>query len=174
MQKVISILDNFSNTVGRLASWFSVLMVLVMAAIVILRYLFQTGSIAMQESVMYLNALIFTLGVAYTLKEQGHVRVDIFYNRLSSRGKAVVDLVGELVFLVPATVLIIWVSWDYVSVSWRIREGSPETSGLPFVFLLTASIILFSLLLIVQGVSEILKSIQGIKQTDSLGELEEH
>jgi len=82
--------------------------------------------------------------------------------------------VGALVFLVPATVFIIWVSWDYVSVSWRIREGSPETSGLPFVFLLKASIILFSLLLIVQGVSEILKSIQGIKQTDSLGELEEH
>ncbi len=173
MQRVISILDSFSNSVGRLASWFSVLMVLLMASIVILRYLFQSGSIAMQESVMYLNALIFTFGAAYTLKEQGHVRVDIFYYRLTARGRAIVDLAGALLFLIPAAMFIIWVSWDYVSVSWRIREGSAETSGLPFVYLLKGSIILLALLLIIQGLSEILKSVEEIRQSGPSVESEE-
>jgi TRAP-type mannitol/chloroaromatic compound transport system permease small subunit len=164
MQKIVSVLDQFSNSLGRVASWFTVAMVLVMTLIVVLRYLFQTGSIAMQESVMYLNALIFALGAAYTLKEQGHVRVDIFYGRLGGRSKAIVDLLGAVLFLLPAAVFVIWVSWDYVAVSWRIREGSPEASGLPFVYLLKAGIIVLALLLFVQGISEILKSIQCIQQ----------
>ena len=142
-------------------------MVLLMALIVALRYLFQTGSIAMQESVIYVNALIFTLGAAYTLKEQGHVRVDILYNRLGVKQKALVDLLGGLVFLLPFAGFIIWESWDYVSVSWRIREGSAELSGLPYVYLLKATIILLALLLIIQGISEILKAIVSIGQGNS-------
>lgn len=142
-------------------------MVLLMALIVALRYLFQTGSIAMQESVIYVNALIFTLGAAYTLKEQGHVRVDILYNRLGVKQKALADLLGGLVFLLPFAGFIIWESWDYVSVSWRIREGSAELSGLPYVYLLKATIILLALLLIIQGISEILKAIVSIRQGNS-------
>ncbi len=142
-------------------------MVLLMALIVALRYLFQTGSIAMQESVIYVNALIFTLGAGYTLKEQGHVRVDILYNRLGVKQKALVDLLGGLVFLLPFAGFIIWESWDYVSVSWRIREGSAELSGLPYVYLLKATIILLALLLIIQGISEILKAIVSIRQGNS-------
>ena len=138
-------------------------MVLVMGLIVLLRYVFQIGSIALQESVIYLNAMIFTLGAAYTLKEQGHVRVDVFYNRVSPNARALIDLLGTVVFLGLTAGFIIWASWDYVAISWRIREGSAESSGLPFVYLLKTSLVLLPLLLIVQGVAEALKAIGQIK-----------
>ena len=154
IEKLSRLIDASTDLLGRSAAWLTVGMVLLMALIVALRYLFQTGSIAMQESVIYVNALIFTLGAAYTLKEQGHVRVDILYNRLGVKQKALVDLLGGLVFLLPFAGFIIWESWDYVSVSWRIREGSAELSGLPYVYLLKATIILLALLLIIQGIWE--------------------
>lgn len=167
IEKLSRLIDASTDLLGRSAAWLTVGMVLLMALIVALRYLFQTGSIAMQESVIYVNALIFTLGAAYTLKEQGHVRVDILYNRLGVKQKALVDLLGGLVFLLPFAGFIIWESWDYVSVSWRIREGSAELSGLPYVYLLKATIILLALLLIIQGISEILKAIVSIGQGNS-------
>jgi TRAP-type mannitol/chloroaromatic compound transport system permease small subunit len=167
IEKLSRLIDASTDLLGRSAAWLTVGMVLLMALIVALRYLFQTGSIAMQESVIYVNALIFTLGAAYTLKEQGHVRVDILYNRLGVKQKALADLLGGLVFLLPFAGFIIWESWDYVSVSWRIREGSAELSGLPYVYLLKATIILLALLLIIQGISEILKAIVSIRQGNS-------
>lgn len=167
IEKLSRLIDASTDLLGRSAAWLTVGMVLLMALIVALRYLFQTGSIAMQESVIYVNALIFTLGAGYTLKEQGHVRVDILYNRLGVKQKALVDLLGGLVFLLPFAGFIIWESWDYVSVSWRIREGSAELSGLPYVYLLKATIILLALLLIIQGISEILKAIVSIRQGNS-------
>ena len=167
IENLSKLIDASSDLIGRSTAWLTVGMVLLMALIVALRYLFQTGSIAMQESVIYVNALIFTLGAAYTLKEQGHVRVDIFYNRLGVKQKALVDLLGGLVFLLPFAGFIIWESWDYVSVSWRIKESSAELSGLPYVYLLKATIISLALLLIIQGISEILKAIVSIRQGDS-------
>jgi len=167
IENLSKLIDASSDLIGRSAAWLTVGMVLLMALIVALRYLFQTGSIAMQEAVIYVNALIFTLGAAYTLKEQGHVRVDIFYNRLGVKHKALVDLLGGLVFLLPFAGFIIWESWDYVSVSWRIKESSAELSGLPYVYLLKATIISLALLLIIQGISEILKAIVSIRQGDS-------
>ncbi len=167
IEELSKVIDASSDLIGRSAAWLTVVMVLLMALIVALRYLFQIGSIAMQEAVIYVNALIFTLGAAYTLKEQRHVRVDIFYNRLGVKQKAVVDLLGGLVFLLPFAGFVIWESWDYVSVSWRIKESSAELSGLPYVYLLKATIILLALLLIIQGISEILKAIVSIRQGDS-------
>ena len=167
MTKISILLDKFSEQTGRVFSWLTVLMVMVMVIIVALRYVFQIGSIALQESVMYLNALIFTFGAAYTLKENGHVRVDIFYSRLKQQHKAVIDLIGTLVFLLPSAAFISWVSWSYVSVSWRIKEGSPESSGLPYVYLLKATIIALAVLLILQGISEAIKAINKIRQSNS-------
>ena len=167
MEKLSLLIDGLSNRLGRIFSWLTLTMVLVMAAIVVLRYVFQIGSIALQESITYINAFIFTFGVAYTLKEQGHVRVDIFYSRLNEKKRAWVDLFGSLLFLVPSTCFIIWISWDYVAVSWRIREASAESSGLPFVYLLKVVILVLPALLLLQGISEIVKSISVIKQRDS-------
>ena len=167
MLKLSLLIDGLSNRLGRLFSWLTLIMVIVMAIIVVLRYVFQVGSIALQESVIYINALIFTFGVAYTFKEQGHVRVDIFYSRFNKKKRAWIDLFGALLFLVPSTCFIVWISWDYVAVSWRIREGSAESSGLPFVYLLKSVILILPILLLLQGISEIAKSISAIKRRDS-------
>ncbi len=167
MEKLSLLIDDLSNRLGRLFSWLTLVMVIAMGLIVVLRYVFQIGSIALQESIIYLNALIFTFGVAYTLKEQGHVRVDIFYSRLSERRRAWIDLGGTLLLLVPSALFIIWISWDYVSVSWQIREGSAETSGLPFVYLLKSAILILPSLLLLQGVSEILKAVSILKRRDT-------
>lgn len=162
--RVINTIDFVTERIGRIGSWLALLMVIVMVVIVLLRYVFQIGSIALQESVMYINALIFTVGVGYTLKEQGHVRVDVFYNRLSNKGQALVDMLGCISFLMLTAGFILWSSWDYVGVSWRIREGSAESSGLPLVYLLKTTILAIAILLAVQGVAEFLKSCKKFKQ----------
>lgn len=167
MAKLSLLIDGLSNRLGRSFSWLTLAMVIVMAVIVVLRYVFQIGSIALQESVIYINALIFTFGVAYTLKEQGHVRVDIFYSRLNEKKRAWIDLLGSLFFLLPSACFIIWISWDYVAVSWRIREGSAESSGLPFVYLLKMAILVLPSLLLLQGISEVAKSLATIRRRGS-------
>ena len=160
--RLAAAIDNVAERLGRAAAWLSFVLVLVVGVIVMLRYGFQLGSIALQESVMYINGTLFVLGAGYTLKAQGHVRVDVFYSRFSPRGRALVDSLGALLFLLPAAFFIAWISWDYVAVAWRIREGSPEASGLPFVYLLKTLIIVLPVLLAVQGVSELLKSLRAL------------
>ncbi len=164
INRIIQSIDYCSERIGRAGSWLALLMVSVMFLIVLLRYVFQIGSIALQESVMYINALIFTVGVGYTLKEQGHVRVDVFYNRLNEKHKALVDMLGCLVFLMLTAGFILWASWDYVAVSWRILEGSPESSGLPLVYLLKTTILLIASFLAIQGIAEFLKSFKKFRQ----------
>ncbi len=128
-------------------------MVLVTFLIVMLRYVFDTGWIAMQESVVYMHGLVFMLGAAYALGRDAHVRVDIFYRRWGPRGRALTDLLGTLLLLLPSCVFILWVGWDYVAGSWAVREGSREAGGLPGVFLYKGLILAMPALLILQGVA---------------------
>ena len=134
-------------------------MVAVTFYIVLTRYVFNTGSIAVQESVIYLNALLFLLTAAYTLKHDGHVRVDIFYGPASQHFKAWVNMLGGIFLLLPVAVFILWVSWDYVMAAWRIRETSPEAGGIPYVYLLKTLIIAMAFLVILQGLTEILRNL---------------
>ena len=158
VSSAIKAIDRLTDYIGRIGSWCSLLMVMAMLLVVVLRYGFQIGSISLQESITYLNCVIFTSGVAYTLKEDAHVRVDVMYSKLRSKSKALVDLLGTLVFLGLTAGFILWTSWDYVSVSWRIREGSAESSGLPYVYVLKTSILLIPIMLLMQGLSESLKA----------------
>ena len=158
LQKLSERLDRVSEYTGRTIAWLTIAMVLVTFTIVILRYLFNTGWIAMQESVTYMHALVFMLGAAYTLKHDGHVRVDIFYQRLGPRGRAFIDLAGTLFLLLPVCSFILWVSWEYVAVAWQLKEGSPEAGGLPGVFLLKSAIPLMAGLMILQGISAALRA----------------
>ena len=121
--------------------------------IVLLRYGFNIGSVAVQESVTFLHAMVFLLGAAYTLRRDEHVRVDIFYQRFSERRQALVDVAGSLLFLVPSCFFIFWISLDYVGASWSIYEGSREAGGLPGVFLLKSLIPLTAVLLALQGLA---------------------
>jgi TRAP-type mannitol/chloroaromatic compound transport system permease small subunit len=126
---------------------------------VLLRYVLGLGSIWLQESILYFHAALFLLAAAWTLKEGGHVRVDVFYTDASPRAKAWVDLLGGLLLLLPFCFAILWFSLPYVTRSWAILERSRESSGLALVFLLKTLIPLFALLLALQGVSQVAKAL---------------
>lgn len=164
LQQIANTIDHLTDLLGRTISWFSLILVLTTFLVVLLRYLFQEGSIPLQESLLYFNAIVFTLGAGYTLKEQGHVRVDIFYVRLSARNQALVEIVGFLLLLAPSMLFIAWISWDYVALSWKIREGSAETSGLPIVYLLKTGIVLLCGTVLLQGISELCKNLLKLRK----------
>lgn len=159
-------IDRLSELSGRLLAWLTLLMMILLALVVLLRYGFEIGSIALQESVTYLHATVFMLGAAYTLKRDGHVRVDIFYRNFSPRGKAWVNSLGGIIFLLPLCVYIFFISWDFVAQSWLIREISPEPGGIPAIFLLKTLIPLFALKLGLQGLAEILRSLLVLLDED--------
>ena len=165
MNKLITLIDQTSDRLGRGVSWLTLFMVLVMGLIVTLRYAFQIGSIALQESMLYMNAMLFTFGAAFTLKEQRHVRVDVVYSRLPPRGRALTDLLGTTVFLSLSTGFIVWSSWDYVALAWRIQEGSAESSGLPFVYFLKTALLILPALLFMQGVAEAMKAYSVLRDS---------
>jgi len=153
----IAALEALNDWVGRAVAWLTLGMVLVTFVVVLLRYAFDLGWIAMQESVTYMHGLVFMLGAAYTLRHNGHVRVDIFYRKFGVRGRRWVDLLGTLLLLIPTCLFIAWMSWDYVSVSWGVHGGSREAGGLPGVFLLKTLLLLMPLLLLLQAVAGALR-----------------
>ena len=155
---VLNVVESFTETTGRLIAWLTMLMVVLVMIVVVTRYFLEVGSIALQESVTYLHCLVFMLGLAFTLKHDGHVRVDIFYRGFSPKSKAVVNLLGGILFLVPVCLLIFFTSWNYVLASWAIQETSAENNGLPFVYLLKTLMVLMPVTLLLQGIAEIIKS----------------
>ena len=154
----ISAIDRVTDVIGRMVSWVTLAMVLVTMVAVVLRYYFESGSIALQESITYLHGLVFMLGIAFTLQRGGHVRVDIFYRGFSPYHKALVDLIGGLLFLLPVSLLILIFSWDYVAASWAIGETSEERSGIAGIYLLKTLLLLMPATLLLQGVAEILRN----------------
>lgn len=152
-------LQRISEATGRAIAWLTLPMVVGTFVIVVLRYAFDVGYIWMQEGVVWLHAAVFMLAAAYTLKQDEHVRVDIFYRRMSPKRRALVDVLGITLFLLPMSVFILSVSWDYVSVSWQIREGSREAGGLPYPFmpLLKSTIPVTSVLLVIEGAAGLIQ-----------------
>ena len=163
MEKISSYLDNFSELTGKVCSWFVAIMVLVTCLVVIMRYGLDMGSVFLQDVVLYLHGGLFLLGAAFALKRGAHVRVDIFYRNFSESRKALVDLLGNLIFLQPVCLTILLYSWGYVEFSWRIMEVSPEPDGLPFVYIQKSLLIAVAILLALQSFSEILKSYLTIR-----------
>lgn len=153
LARIVAIIDAINIAVGRTVMWLAVAMALVQLTNVVLRYVFATGWIAMQQSVWYMHAVLFMLGAGFALMVDGHVRVDVFYREASPRRKAWIDLIGTIVFLLPLCVLTFTLSQSYVLNSWRILEGSTEMSGLPFIYLLKTTIWGFALLLGLQAVA---------------------
>ena len=165
MKSVVAVtraIDTMNDTIGRHVAWLALLMVLVQFIVVVMRYVYGIGSIAMQESIIYMHGILFLTGAGYTLLHNGHVRVDIFYREASVKAKAWVDFFGVLFFLIPVTTAIWWTSWGYVASSWRVFEGSQETSGIQAVFLLKTAILVFCVLIVVQGISMALHALLTI------------
>ncbi len=155
----VRFVDRLNETIGFGVSWLTTLLVLVVCYDVFTRYLLKNSMVAVQELEWHLFAVIFLVGAAYTLKQDGHVRVDLFYSRFSPRNRAWVDFVGSLVFLIPFCLVAIWSSKTFVASAYRIGETSPDPGGLPGRFVLKAAIPVGFSLLVFQGVALALRSL---------------
>ena len=166
IQSSVKSIEKISEFTGKLISWFTLGIVVITFIVVILRYVFDIGSIALQESTSYLHAFVFMLGAAYTLKYDGHVRVDIFYRNMSSTNKAWVDLLGTLLLLFPVCLFIFISSWDYVFTSWSLLEESGEAGGLAYVYILKTALLIMPILLMIQGTALVLRNLITIREND--------
>ncbi len=162
MQKIINFLDSVGEKIGVLVSWVAALLAIVIGFDVIIRYIFKFTYVWMIEIEIYLFGMIFLLASGYTFKYEKHVRVDVFYTKLSRKGKAWIDLLGGALLLIPWCYVVIVSSWYYGLSSFMIGEGSPQPGGLPALYVLKFCITLGFVFLLLQGISHMLKSIQII------------
>lgn len=155
--------DAINRTVGAAVRWCALIMVLVQFLLVVLRYVYGVSYVFLNESVLYLHGALFMLGAGYTFLVDGHVRVDIFYSRLGERGRAIIDVFGHLFLLLPSMAVLLVYSWPSVRRSWSILEGPISVGGIPASFLLKSLIPAFCILLIIQGVANLLRDVGRLR-----------
>lgn len=162
---VPDVLDRISIVSGRITSWLTLAMVIVTVIVVVMRYLFDAGAVWLQESVVWMHAVVFMIGAAYTLQQDEHVRVDIFYRDMTERRRALIDLLGTLLFLLPLCVFLGYTAWDFVVVSWQLAESSREPGGMPYPFipLLKSVLLVMPLLLVLQGVAILIRALRTLR-----------
>ena len=146
-------IDSLNEWVGRGVAWVTLGLVLVIFVDVVMRYLFNTSFVFTQELEWHLFAFIFLIGAGYTLLHDGHVRVDIIYQRLGLKGRAWINLLGVIFFLIPGCLMVMITSWKFVANSFMIMEGSPDPGGIPFRFIVKGCLPAGFLLLLIQGIS---------------------
>ena len=158
LSKISRKIKALNEAVGRGVAWLVVVLVVLTFYDVIMRYLFNNGSVALQELEWHLFAVILLLGAGYTLKHREHVRVDLLYasKRFSDKHRDIVDLCGNLLFLIPFCVLVIASSIPFIETAFVVAEHSPDPGGLPYRWILKSMIPLGFLLLALQGVSDCL------------------
>ena len=159
-------IDRLNGAVGRTAAWAALFVVVVQFVVVLLRYALGIGSIWLTESILYGHAALFMLAAAWTLREGGHVRVDVFYADARPRTRALIDLAGALLLLLPFMLALAWFSLPYVGRSWAILERSRETSGLPAVFLLKTLIPVFALMMALQGAAQAIRAVNALRAAE--------
>lgn len=153
LKKICFWIDSLNEWVGRGVAWVTLALVLVVFIDVVMRYVFNTSFVFTQELEWHLFAFIFLVGAGYTLLHDGHVRVDIIYQRLGFKNRAWINLIGVIFFLLPGCILVIITSWKFVYNSWAIMENSPDPGGIPYRYLVKGTIPVGFLLLCLQGVS---------------------
>ncbi|MFH2220207.1 MAG: TRAP transporter small permease subunit [Pseudomonadota bacterium] len=153
LKKTCLLIDTLNEWVGRGVAWVTLGLVLVVFTDVVMRYLFNTSFVFVQELEWHLFAFIFLIGAGYTLLHEGHVRVDIFYQRLGFKGRAWINLLGVIFFLLPGCIMVIVTSWPFMYDAWVVMEGSPDPGGIPYRFVIKGTITLGFFLLCLQGVS---------------------
>ncbi len=157
MRSLETLLDRINQTVGRVAAILLLLLLLNVAYDVVARYLFNAVSIGLQELEWHLYATVFLLGISYTLSQDGHVRVDLLYDRLPPRRQALIDLLGTLVLLIPFTLLIIWYGSGFVAESYRLGETSGDPGGLPYRWIIKAVIPIAFTTLLLSAIAQLLR-----------------
>jgi TRAP-type mannitol/chloroaromatic compound transport system permease small subunit len=162
----LNLFDRINSLAGRAVSWLTLCMVVITVIIVVMRYVFDAGLIWLQESVIWMHAAVFMVGAAYTLLHEEHVRVDIFYRKMSSRRRALVDLFGVVLFLLPLCGFLAFKSFDFAAMSWSIHEISREPGGLPFPMIpaMKSIVILMPIAVGLQGISLMLRSLAVLRK----------
>ena len=164
LEKFVNWIDGMNNFIGRLVGWLTTTMVLIVFYDTVMRYVFHKGNVALQEMEWHLFSIVFLIGAAYTLKEDGHVRVDIIFMNLSEKTKAWIDFLGVFLFLIPFSIIVILSTQGFIANSFAVREVSPDPGGLPARYLLKAMIPAGFVLLIIQGLSEAAKKLMIIRE----------
>lgn len=165
---VVRFLSGINRLIGNVFSWLSLAIVLVCFAVVVQRYVFSVSFVWMQDLYVWLNGAMFTAVAGFALMRNDHVRVDIFYRPASVRRKAIVDLIGVIVFLLPFTWVVVAYSWTYVARSWRLHEGSGNVGGMPGLFVLKSFVIVFAVVVAMQGIAMALRSILVLAGRENL------
>ncbi len=157
------VLKKIISKTGKISSWFSLALVLLISTDVLLRYIFNFSTASLYEMEWHLFAIIFLLASPYTLQKNKHVRVDVFYNNFSKRKKNIVDLIGNIIFLIPFSFIIFYTSLPFVEDSFSILESSPDPGGLPYRFIIKSIIPIAFFLLMIQGILNAIKNYNNIK-----------
>ena len=142
-----------NDYIGRAVAWLTLATVLICATVVVIRYALHTGFIWMQELYVWTHAMTFLLAAGFAYLLNAHVRVDIFYARLSARGKAWIDLLGVIFLLFPWLALLGWTAWTYVAYSWATNEISVQNNGMPAMYVLKSTLLGFVAVVGLQGLA---------------------
>ncbi len=158
--------DRINAVIGKASAWLTLFMVVVTCVVVVMRYVFDAGLVWLQESVVWMHAVVFMMGAAYTLQQDDHVRVDVFYRTMGATRRAWVDLIGVVIFLLPLCAFLGWKSVDFVTASWNLREASRESGGLPYplIPLLKSVLLLMPVTVALQGLSLLLRSLRTLRR----------
>ena len=172
MHAIYKIIDGLNDRIGRTVAWFTLFMVLVQFVLVVMRYVFSSGNFLFlstlwwQEAIIYMHGTLIMAAAGYTFLHNGHVRVDVIYRTASPRTQDWTDLIGCALFLLPVCYVIWWSAWPNVALSWRNLEGSTETSGIPYKYLLKSTVLVLAVLLALQAVSTMIKAALRLMDQD--------
>ena len=164
MEKVVALTERLIALFARFSALLTIALALLVVYDALNRYLFHSGSVALQEWEWHLFDIIFLLGLSYTLQQDKHVRVDIFYARFSENTKAVIDTFAQLFLILPFTLMILWVSYDFVALSFSQHEISADPGGLGYRYLIKGMILVGFSLLALQSLCRLYRNIQKIRE----------
>ena len=170
LYRLALLIDGLNEKIGKTVSWLAVVMLLVQFAVVLMRYVFGVNYIWFQESILYMHGFLFMLTAGYALLHDEHVRVDIFYREAPQRAKAMVNLLGSCILLLPFMGMIFYTSFGFVINSWADLEGSTETSGIQGVYLLKSAILVFAVLVGLQGISLAIHSVRVLRGDEKIAD----
>lgn len=156
-------IDTLTEYIGRLTAAALLILTFLIVYDALSRYLFHSGSIALQELEWHLFDLVILLGISYALKEDAHVRVDIFYANFSTKTQAIINILSQLFFILPFSALIIYVGFDFVIQSFVQLEGSCDPGGLPYRYIIKSVMIISFSFVVLQSLSELVKRIKALR-----------